>query len=307
MKSDSATTDGSINRQQPRRSALASWIVGLAVLFFIAALGFAFFARFGSDERLMVGPMEVRADQDVATATATTSPSAPVASDDGTDESSGGSQATLDALAEDSVDVSAPDETSITTTTQTTTPQTIPPTSAPVDTPGEPVEGTLSSGSVLLTGIVPSPEIEMAFVALVEQLVGEGNVLSAFEIVPGTGNPDVFRLNVEETVLFESGGDIISTRFFPLLDDIRSFMEADPTLKMTVEGHADSRGDVVTNLALSERRADAVVTYLVDQGLDPDRLEAIGFGDTTPVGNNETPEGRSTNRRIEVTIIGIVM
>jgi OmpA-OmpF porin, OOP family len=67
------------------------------------------------------------------------------------------------------------------------------------------------------------------------------------------------------------------------------------------EGHTDSQGDDAYNQELSERRAGAVRQYLIETyGIAADRLEAEGFGESRPVADNETPEGRQQNRRVEL-------
>ena len=64
------------------------------------------------------------------------------------------------------------------------------------------------------------------------------------------------------------------------------------------------RHGIPDNLVLSTRRAAAVVTFLVSQGVNPNIISAKGFGDTHPVASNDTPEGRAKNRRIEITVQG---
>jgi OOP family OmpA-OmpF porin len=71
-----------------------------------------------------------------------------------------------------------------------------------------------------------------------------------------------------------------------------------------VVGHADARGRAKRNLVLSQRRARAVVTYLVDKGIDAGRLEAVGYGEARPVAPNDTAQNRAKNRRIELEIKG---
>ncbi len=77
-----------------------------------------------------------------------------------------------------------------------------------------------------------------------------------------------------------------------------------PDTRITVEGHTDSDGDADYNLALSQQRADAVVEYLVQAQIAPDRLSAIGYGETRPIATNNTEEGKSRNRRIEFRVVG---
>jgi outer membrane protein OmpA-like peptidoglycan-associated protein len=72
---------------------------------------------------------------------------------------------------------------------------------------------------------------------------------------------------------------------------------------MVVEGHTDSHGSDQTNLSLSQQRAMAVRGYLMNSmALNPQLITAVGYGESQPVANNETPEGRRRNRRIDIRI-----
>ena len=75
-----------------------------------------------------------------------------------------------------------------------------------------------------------------------------------------------------------------------------------PDRTVTIEGHTDATGRADYNLDLSQRRAAAVQSFMVSQGLEAERLEAVGYGMQRPVATNETPEGRSRNRRVEIVI-----
>lgn len=72
--------------------------------------------------------------------------------------------------------------------------------------------------------------------------------------------------------------------------------------KLRIEGHTDSQGDAAANLSLSRQRAEAVRQALVDAGIAPVRLKAIGLGQTVPVADNGSAEGRARNRRVELTV-----
>jgi OOP family OmpA-OmpF porin len=76
--------------------------------------------------------------------------------------------------------------------------------------------------------------------------------------------------------------------------------KADPNLTVEAQGHTDSTASVDYNQALSEKRAAAVRDYLIRQGIAPERIRAIGFGETRPVASNDTSEGRERNRRVEL-------
>jgi OOP family OmpA-OmpF porin len=85
-----------------------------------------------------------------------------------------------------------------------------------------------------------------------------------------------------------------------LVDQAVDTLKANPTMRVSVEGHTDAIGSEAYNLKLSERRADAVRDYMVSEGIDPSRISTEGFGKTRPVADNSTAEGRAENRRVEI-------
>lgn len=87
-----------------------------------------------------------------------------------------------------------------------------------------------------------------------------------------------------------------------LLDDVVSSLVARPDLKIELNGYTDDKGPDVYNLQLSQRRAQAVVDYLVGRGIDATRLAARGWGEASPVADNATDEGREENRRVELRV-----
>lgn len=87
------------------------------------------------------------------------------------------------------------------------------------------------------------------------------------------------------------------------LDKVVQLMKENPTVIMQISGHTDNAGKPSENLILSNNRARAVVSYLVQHGIDPKRLSAKGFGETKPVAGNETEEGRARNRRTEMKVL----
>ena len=86
----------------------------------------------------------------------------------------------------------------------------------------------------------------------------------------------------------------------PELNKVQAMLTANPTMKLNIEGHTDSIGLPAYNQKLSADRADALKAWLVAHGTDAGRLSAAGFGDTKPVGDNSTEDGRSQNRRVEL-------
>ena len=89
-----------------------------------------------------------------------------------------------------------------------------------------------------------------------------------------------------------------------LLDEIASVILAHPEIKkIRVEGHTDSDGPDSSNLKLSQARTQAVVDYLVSKGVERSRLDPVGFGESRPIAENTTPEGKAKNRRVEFIIV----
>ena len=83
------------------------------------------------------------------------------------------------------------------------------------------------------------------------------------------------------------------------LDKLARILIENPELKVEIRGHTDSRGDDLYNLRLSKRRASEVLKYLILSGYNVDNIISNGYGETIPVANNDTPEGRQLNRRVE--------
>jgi len=88
------------------------------------------------------------------------------------------------------------------------------------------------------------------------------------------------------------------------LNKLKSYLSKNPDLCVRLDAHTDSNGSNDYNKELSRRRAQSVVDYLIDNGIDPTRLSAQGFGEDFPVTTNDTPEGREENRRVEFTKMG---
>lgn len=108
------------------------------------------------------------------------------------------------------------------------------------------------------------------------------------------------------TIPFDKESDKFNDEGRTLIDEIAASILAmpDKTLRIRVGGHTDSKGSDGGNQRLSQRRANAVKNRLVLKGVAASRIEAVGYGETTPIGDNGTEEGRAQNRRIEFTVLG---
>ena len=104
-------------------------------------------------------------------------------------------------------------------------------------------------------------------------------------------------------VTFRSGGAKLRSTSITVLTRAFSVLQAHPSLKLEIRGHTDSAGNADANLRLSQLRANVVRAYLIDLGVDRNRLTAVGFGEALPIKNNRTRAGRAANRRIEFKLI----
>jgi OOP family OmpA-OmpF porin len=88
----------------------------------------------------------------------------------------------------------------------------------------------------------------------------------------------------------------------PILDAAVESLKRHPDVKLRVAGHTDSSGDNALNMDLSSKRALSVMKYLISKGIGSGNLTASGFGETKPIADNSTAEGRSQNRRVELEV-----
>jgi outer membrane protein OmpA-like peptidoglycan-associated protein len=105
-------------------------------------------------------------------------------------------------------------------------------------------------------------------------------------------------------VYFELGKSKLRTESYPALTEAAQIMKANPDIRVEIQGHTCSIGSDESNQKLSEKRAYAVVNFLVQYGgVDPKRLTAKGYGEGSPIAPNDTDEGRQLNRRVDFVIL----
>jgi len=114
------------------------------------------------------------------------------------------------------------------------------------------------------------------------------------------GNDIILRLI---GLTFPVGKSTIEPQNFGLLTKVQQSINLFPNCTITIEGHTDSHGSDLKNMQLSQERSNAVSQYLLaNMGIDASRINAVGYGESKPIANNETKEGRAKNRRIDVII-----
>lgn len=109
-----------------------------------------------------------------------------------------------------------------------------------------------------------------------------------------------------DNILFESGKTRLRTDdIFDIIERAIDIMYADKDATVILSGHTDSEGDAFQNMVLSQSRADMVKTYMVKQGIDESRIKTVTYGETMPLEDNTTVEGKQLNRRVEINILKI--
>ena len=107
-------------------------------------------------------------------------------------------------------------------------------------------------------------------------------------------------------VEFDFDKSTIKKGYYQDIDNLAQVMKDYPDLNVVIEGHTDSVGTAAYNKKLSQRRAEAVKKYMVEKGIDENRLKAQGFGEEKPIASNKTKEGRQQNRRVEAAVDYII-
>ena len=112
------------------------------------------------------------------------------------------------------------------------------------------------------------------------------------------------KIEITDRVYFDLGKTVIKRRSFDVLNQVASVLKNHPEIKrIRIEGHTDRSASARINKPLSQRRAESVRLYLVNQGVRPDRLEAVGYGASRPLISGKGPDAAASNRRVEFVIL----
>lgn len=153
----------------------------------------------------------------------------------------------------------------------------------------------IGAGIGLLAGAAIGNYLDQQQRALETSLAGTGAEVKRYD--------DYILVTMPANVTFDTGQSVIRSEFYGTLNQVAESLNRYPQSYIDVVGHTDSRGGFEYNQQLSERRAVAVRNYLSSQGVNSARLAAYGQGETKPVADNTTPEGRQANRRVELKIV----
>lgn len=153
-----------------------------------------------------------------------------------------------------------------------------------------------------------APAIKILPMAAFPQPEPEQNALPPALARPTAPTPSKEKAIVEKgratlNIHFDTNKASVKDQYLNELAELSDVMKKYPDLKVMIEGHTDSIGNDDFNMKLSQKRADSVKDHLVRIfGIDASRLEAIGYGETRPVEDNNTMEGRQMNRRVEAVV-----
>jgi OmpA-OmpF porin, OOP family len=111
-------------------------------------------------------------------------------------------------------------------------------------------------------------------------------------------------LSQTRAITFEFGSSELNADSYLFLETLLDIIQRCPSMRIVIAGHTDSSGSDATNMMLSSARAESVTRHLLQNGVDPQRLRAVGFGESRPLVPNDTQRNRARNRRIEFTIDG---
>lgn len=110
-------------------------------------------------------------------------------------------------------------------------------------------------------------------------------------------------VSITLNIQFPNNSNVVSQQYATEIRQVAQFMKQYPDTKVVIEGHTDSRGSADYNLKLSQKRANAVMRFLIQEyAISVDRISAVGMGESAPIETNDTAEGRKLNRRVQAEI-----
>ncbi|MBS7564065.1 OmpA family protein [Mucilaginibacter sp. Bleaf8] len=115
---------------------------------------------------------------------------------------------------------------------------------------------------------------------------------------PAPAKPNYNFSNIQ----FEFNSAVLKTASYQVLDQVAAEMKKDQSARFLLNGHSSAEGTPEHNMSLSVDRANSVKTYLINAGINGDNMSVKGFGESKPVSDNTTEEGRALNRRVEIKL-----
>ena len=112
-------------------------------------------------------------------------------------------------------------------------------------------------------------------------------------------------LTMPDAITFDFGQAGVKPQFYGVLNNLATTLNQFPETRVQIAGHTDSIGSDAANLQLSQQRANSVRAYMASNGVNAQRMQAVGYGESRPIADNNTDYGRAQNRRVEITLIPV--
>ncbi len=112
-------------------------------------------------------------------------------------------------------------------------------------------------------------------------------------------------LTMPDAITFDFGQAGVKPQFYGVLNNLATTLNQFPETRVQIAGHTDNVGSDAANLQLSQQRANSVRSYMASNGVNPQRMQAVGYGESRPIADNSTDYGRAQNRRVEITLIPV--
>lgn len=165
----------------------------------------------------------------------------------------------------------------------------------------------LTDGQAIISGTVVSDLTKRRILGAAETLLPRFEIVDRLTVREPETDDEVLQARLDEQlagkiVEFDSDSANLTAKGRAVLDVVAAILKETPG-RVEIAGHTDSTHTSEHNLELSQRRAESVRDYLVRRGVSKRRLETVGYGETRPIANNETPEGRQHNRRTEFKVL----
>jgi outer membrane protein OmpA-like peptidoglycan-associated protein len=162
-----------------------------------------------------------------------------------------------------------------------------------------------SGQDIVLTGAAPDYAAKKKAGQIAASVWGVSSVDNQIAIIGESGacQARIDDLLTRRRVAFKKGKAELTESSYSLLG-ILANLARNCHARLEIASHSDAEGDSTINLKLTQRRADAVRKYLVQRGVEPEQIDARGYGESQPIADNSTAEGREANQRIEFRVIG---
>lgn len=160
----------------------------------------------------------------------------------------------------------------------------------------------VENSKLMVTGIVKDADAERQLLAEARAQFPATEIVDNVDYEATAVQRDIGEFLKTRTIEFASGSAILTARGKAVLDTVAMMLAEAPDALIEVSGHTDNQGDDQANQILSQRRADATEAYLIKRGVADERMTSKGFGETSPIADNATAEGRQRNRRIQFSL-----